>query len=64
MRFGATRCCKRAPEEDAFAQHRDEEMGHRAAAIANEAERAPGFALLSGTIQADCAFAIAVAERM
>lgn len=43
---------------------RDEEMEHHAAGLENDAELAPAYALLSGTVKAGCRAAVWVAERV
>jgi len=43
---------------------RADELEHRDIGLANEAERAPGYRLLSGAIKAGCRVAIAVSERV
>ena len=43
---------------------RAEEREHRDSALANDAERAPGYRLLTGAIKAGCRVAIAVSERI
>lgn len=53
-----------APLRDAIERFRDEELAHRDTALAHEAERAPGFRLLTGLIKAGCRAAIALSERV
>ncbi|MDE2327751.1 MAG: demethoxyubiquinone hydroxylase family protein, partial [Rhodospirillales bacterium] len=43
---------------------RQEELEHRDIGLANEAEQAPFYRLLSGTIRAGCRAAIAISERI
>lgn len=43
---------------------RQEELGHRDIGLANEAEQAPFYRLLSGAIRAGCRAAIAISERI
>jgi len=43
---------------------RAEELEHRDIGLANEAEKAPGYRLLSGAIKAGCRVAIALSERI
>lgn len=43
---------------------REEECEHRDIALANEAERAPGYRLLRAAIKAGCGVAIALSERI
>ncbi len=43
---------------------RDEELEHRDIGLANEAELAPGYALMSRVIKVGCKLAIAVSERV
>ena len=43
---------------------RDEELEHRYAALANNAEKAPGYPLLAGAIRLGCKVAIKVSERI
>jgi ubiquinone biosynthesis monooxygenase Coq7 len=45
-------------------QFRAEELEHRDIGLANGAEQAPGYRLLSGVIKAGCRAAIAVSERV
>lgn len=45
-------------------QFRADERDHRDAALANGAERAPAYALLSGAIRLGCRIAIKVSERI
>jgi ubiquinone biosynthesis monooxygenase Coq7 len=48
----------------ALDQFRGEEREHRDIGLANGAERAPGYRLLSGVIQTGCRAAIALSERL
>jgi ubiquinone biosynthesis monooxygenase Coq7 len=43
---------------------RAEELEHRDIGLANDAERAPGYRVLSALIKAGCRVAIAVSERV
>ncbi len=45
-------------------EFRREEMEHRDVALAHEAERAPGYRLLSAVIKRGCRAAIAISERV
>ena len=47
-----------------FRQHRDEELGHLDTALAHDAERAPGYAVMTGAIKAGCRAAVEVAKRV
>ena len=47
-----------------FAKHRDEEVAHHDAAVAQGAREAPGFAAQDAVIKAGCAVAIQVATRV
>lgn len=47
-----------------IATFRQEELEHRDIGLANEAEQAPFYRLLSGTIRAGCRAAIAISERI
>lgn len=47
-----------------IARCRAEELEHRDIGLANEAERAPGYRLLSAAIKAGCRVAIALSERL
>jgi ubiquinone biosynthesis monooxygenase Coq7 len=49
---------------EAIADFRAEEVEHRETAIAQGAERAPAYPLLSGLIRAGCRAAIALSERI
>lgn len=49
---------------DAIERARRDEAEHRALALAHEAEKAPGYRLLSAAIKAGCRAAIAVSERV
>ena len=45
-------------------QFREDERDHRDAALANNAEKAPGYPLLAGAIRLGCRVAIKVSERI
>lgn len=47
-----------------IAAFREDERDHRDAALANGAERAPGYPLLAGVIKLGCRIAIKVSERV
>ena len=47
-----------------IASFREDELAHRAVALANGAEQAPGYPLLSGAIRLGCRLAIRLAERI
>lgn len=47
-----------------IAEFREDERGHRDAALAAGAERAPAYPLLSGAIRLGCRFAIRLSERI
>jgi ubiquinone biosynthesis monooxygenase Coq7 len=47
-----------------IAKFREEELEHRDTGLANEAEQAPGYKLLSAAIKAGCKVAIRVSERV
>lgn len=49
---------------DAVADFRAEELEHRDEALAQGAERAPGYALLSAAIRLGCRIAIRASERI
>ena len=49
---------------DTIERFRHEELQHRETALAHEAERAPGYRLLSAVIKAGCRAAIALSERV
>lgn len=49
---------------EAIAEFREEELEHRAAAIAAGAEEAPGYPLLSGAIRLGCRIAIGLSKRI
>ena len=49
---------------DMIERFREEEREHRDAALANNAEKAPGYPLLSGAIRLGCKIAIKVSERV
>jgi ubiquinone biosynthesis monooxygenase Coq7 len=56
------------PDEDALSEtvekFRQEELEHRAIALENGAERAPGYRLLAGLIRFGCKTAIRISERI
>jgi len=47
-----------------ISRFRDEEIEHRDIGLANGAEQAPGYRILSRLIRAGCKAAIAVSERI
>ena len=47
-----------------IAEFREDERAHRDAALANGAENAPAYPLLSGAIRLGCKIAIKVSERV
>ena len=47
-----------------IAEFRQDELAHRDTALANGAEQAPGYPLLSGAIRLGCRLAIRLAERI
>jgi len=49
---------------DAIERARRDELEHRETALAHEAEKAPGYRLLSAAIKAGCRAAIALSERI
>ena len=49
---------------DMIARFRAEELAHRDIALANEAEKAPGYRLLTGVIKAGCKAAIRISEKI
>lgn len=49
---------------DTLEEFRREEVEHREIGLANEAEQAPGYRLLSGLIKGGCRAAIAISERI
>jgi ubiquinone biosynthesis monooxygenase Coq7 len=49
---------------DTVERFRHEEVEHRDAALAHQAERAPGYRLLTAAIRAGCRAAIALSERV
>ena len=49
---------------ETIARFRAEELEHRDIGLANEAEQAPGYRLLSAAIKAGCKLAIKVSERI
>lgn len=53
-----------APLRAEIARFRAEELEHRNIGLANEAERAPGYRLLSVAIKAGCKAAIRISERI
>jgi ubiquinone biosynthesis monooxygenase Coq7 len=53
-----------APLRETLEKFRVEEIEHRDIAIANNAERAPGYRLLSAAIRTGCRFAIRISERL
>lgn len=53
-----------APLRAEIARFRAEELEHRDIGLANEAERAPGYRLLSVAIKAGCKAAIRISERI
>lgn len=53
-----------APLRAEIARFRAEELEHRNIGLANEAERAPGYRLLSAAIKAGCKAAIRISERI
>jgi len=53
-----------APLRATLEKFRAEEQEHRDIALANDAERAPGYRLLSAAIRAGCRLAIRVSERL
>jgi len=53
-----------APLSETLTKIRGEEREHRDIALANEAEQAPGYRLLSAAIRAGCRLAIRVSERL
>ena len=53
-----------APLRDTIERFRQDELEHRNAALAHEAERAPAYRLLSAVIKAGCRAAIALSERL
>jgi ubiquinone biosynthesis monooxygenase Coq7 len=52
------------PLRETLEKFRDEEREHRDIALANDAERAPGYRLLSAAIRAGCRLAIRLSERL
>ncbi|HEY5046984.1 MAG TPA: demethoxyubiquinone hydroxylase family protein [Rhizomicrobium sp.] len=59
-----TRLQKDAELKDTIRNFREDEIAHRAEAIAHGAENAPGYRLLSETIKAGCRLAIRLSERI
>ena len=53
-----------APLRDTLEQFRAEELDHRDIALANGAEDAPGYRLLSAAIRTGCRLAIKISERL
>jgi 3-demethoxyubiquinol 3-hydroxylase len=53
-----------SPLRDTIEKFRGEELEHRDIALANGAERAPGYRLLSAAIRAGCRLAIRLSERL
>ncbi len=53
-----------APLRDTLEKFRAEEREHRDIALANDAERAPAYRLLSATIRGGCRLAIHLSERL
>jgi ubiquinone biosynthesis monooxygenase Coq7 len=53
-----------APLRDTLIKIRAEEREHRDIALANDAERAPGYRLLSAAIRTGCRIAIRLSERL
>jgi 3-demethoxyubiquinol 3-hydroxylase len=53
-----------APLRDTLTKFRAEEREHRDIALANDAERAPGYRLLSAAIRTGCRIAIRLSERL
>ena len=53
-----------APLRDTLEKFRGEEREHRDIALANDAERAPGYRLMSAAIRAGCRLAIRLSERL
>jgi len=53
-----------APLHDTLEKFRAEEREHRDIALANEAELAPGYSLLSAAIRTGCRIAIRLSERL
>ena len=53
-----------APLRDTLEQFRVEELDHRDIALANGAEDAPGYRLLSAAIRIGCRLAIKISERL
>jgi ubiquinone biosynthesis monooxygenase Coq7 len=49
---------------EVFKKFRDEEQEHHDTGLANDAEQAPGYKVLSETIKAGCRAAVWVAERV
>jgi len=55
---------REAPLRDTLEKFRGEERQHRDIALANEAERTPGYRLLSAAIRTGCRLAIRLSERL
>ena len=53
-----------APLRETLEKFRAEELEHRDIALANDAERTPGYRLLSAVIRAGCRIAIKASERL
>jgi ubiquinone biosynthesis monooxygenase Coq7 len=53
-----------APLRETLEKFRAEEQEHRDIALANDAERAPGYRLLSAAIRTGCRLAIKISERL
>ncbi|MGE3251796.1 MAG: demethoxyubiquinone hydroxylase family protein [Hyphomonadaceae bacterium] len=53
-----------APFRETIARFRDDEAGHRATALSEGAEEAPGYRVLSAVIKAGCRLAIRISERV
>ena len=53
-----------SPLRATLEKFRGEEREHRDIALANDAERAPGYRLLSAAIRAGCRVAIRLSERL
>jgi ubiquinone biosynthesis monooxygenase Coq7 len=53
-----------APLRDTLTKFRAEEREHRDIALANDAEQAPGYRLLSAAIRTGCRIAIRLSERL
>jgi ubiquinone biosynthesis monooxygenase Coq7 len=53
-----------APLRETLEKYRGEEREHRDIGLANEAERAPGYRIMSAAIRAGCRLAIRLSERL